>query len=176
MSLPHALLIALIEEPGSGLELSERFDRSIGDYWHATHQQIYRELARMEAADWVEAKPVESARGGKKIYRVNAAGRRELRRWTGKAQDIEPYRSQLMVRMRAEATLGLRVLEAEIEQRLASHRARLAKYQEIEQLEFSQPKRSRSEAITYLILKKGMMNEATWIDWSLEALRVLRKQ
>ena len=31
-------------EPASGLELARRFDRSIGYFWHATHQQIYRVL------------------------------------------------------------------------------------------------------------------------------------
>ena len=48
MSLPHALLTALVEHPCSGSELAERFDKSIGYFWHATHQQIYRELARLE--------------------------------------------------------------------------------------------------------------------------------
>ena len=68
MSLSHALLIALIENPGSGLELSDRFDRSIGMYWHAPHQQIYRNLAQLEAAGWVASTPVESSRGRKKEY------------------------------------------------------------------------------------------------------------
>ena len=176
MSLPHALLLALIEKPCSGLELSERFDRSIGNYWHATHQQIYRELARLEDAGWVEAKPVESARGGKKEYRVVAAGRKELRRWAGEPRDIEPYRSELMIRMRAEAMLGPSGLAAEIERRLAMHRARLAKYQAIEKRFSSGPTRSRSTAISHLILKKGMMNESTWIDWSLQTLRVLKQE
>ena len=90
MSLPHALLVALIEKPCSGMELSARFDRSIGFYWHASHQQIYRELARLEAAGWVEATPAESARGGKKEYRVVAAGRKELRRWTTRYSFLPP--------------------------------------------------------------------------------------
>jgi len=69
MSLPHALLTALIEKPSSGIELSSRFDRSIAFYWHATHQQIYRELARLEAAGWVEATPVESSGPQRRVIR-----------------------------------------------------------------------------------------------------------
>ena len=49
MSLPHAILTALLEKPSSGLELTRRFDRSIGYFWSATHQQIYRELGKLEA-------------------------------------------------------------------------------------------------------------------------------
>ena len=176
MSLPHALLIALIDKPCSGLELSTRFDRSIGFYWHATHQQIYRELARLEAAGWVEAAPVKAARGGKKEYRVVAAGRKELRRWTGEARGIEPYRSELMIRLRAEAALGPSGLVDEIERRLALHQARLADYQTLEKRHFAKPARSRSQAISHLILQKGMMNESTWVEWSMQALRVLRQE
>ena len=49
MALEHALLVALSEQPSSGLDLAKRFGRSIGFFWHATHQQIYRVLARMDA-------------------------------------------------------------------------------------------------------------------------------
>ena len=48
MSLAHAILTALLERPSSGLELARRFDKSIGHFWQATHQQIYRELGRLE--------------------------------------------------------------------------------------------------------------------------------
>jgi hypothetical protein len=53
MSLDHALLVSLLEKPSSGYELARRFDRSIGYFWHATHQQIYKVLARMEEAGWI---------------------------------------------------------------------------------------------------------------------------
>ena len=39
MSLRHAILTALIEKPSSGLALTRRFDRSIGYFWQATHQE-----------------------------------------------------------------------------------------------------------------------------------------
>ncbi|MFZ4189794.1 PadR family transcriptional regulator, partial [Streptomyces pseudogriseolus] len=67
MSLPHAILTALLEKPSSGLELTRRFDRSIGYFWSATHQQIYRELGRLEGGGGGGAlTAVQPARGGKK--------------------------------------------------------------------------------------------------------------
>ena len=81
MSLPHALLTALIDRPDSGSELASRFDRSLGYFWAATHQQIYRELARMAEAGWIESLPEESTRGRKRAYRLLPAGRKELKRW-----------------------------------------------------------------------------------------------
>lgn len=47
MALDHAILVSLLEQPGSGYELARRFERSIGYFWTATHQQIYRVLGRM---------------------------------------------------------------------------------------------------------------------------------
>ncbi|NEE19162.1 PadR family transcriptional regulator, partial [Streptomyces sp. SID7499] len=57
MSLPHAILTALLEKPSSGLELTRRFDRSIGYFWSSTHQQIYRELGKLEQAGRIRALP-----------------------------------------------------------------------------------------------------------------------
>lgn len=48
MSLAHVLLTSLIEKPSTGIELARRFDRSMGFFWNATHQQIYRELSAMQ--------------------------------------------------------------------------------------------------------------------------------
>ena len=82
MTLPHAILVSLCEQSGSGYELARRFDRSIGYFWSATHQQIYRTLRTMEDDGWVTAKVViQHGRPDKKVYTVAAAGRSELARW-----------------------------------------------------------------------------------------------
>ena len=82
MALEHALLVALSERPASGLELAKRFSRSIGFFWHATHQQIYRVLARMDADGWVRATEVpQQGRPDKQVYDVSPAGREVLAAW-----------------------------------------------------------------------------------------------
>jgi DNA-binding PadR family transcriptional regulator len=76
-----------LEKSSSGYDLARRFDKSIGYFWHATHQQIYRELARMEAAGWIEGfVPPDAGKTRKKEYRVLGAGRAELARWTQRAR------------------------------------------------------------------------------------------
>ncbi len=45
----------------------------------------------------------------------------------------------------------------------------------LEEHYFSDPAPSRSTAITHLILAKGIMNELTWIDWLVQAQRVLAR-
>ena len=64
MALEHAILVSLLEQPGSGYELARRFERSIGYFWTATHQQIYRVLKRMESDGWIDVREVAAGRAG----------------------------------------------------------------------------------------------------------------
>ncbi|VWB71252.1 PadR family transcriptional regulator [Burkholderia lata] len=174
MSLPHALLTALAERPGSGSELADRFDRSIGYFWQATHQQIYRELGRLEEAGWIESLPAESGRGRKRAYRILPAGKKELRRWIAEPEDPTPLREALMVRLRAEAVLGPAGLEDEIRRRIALHQEKLDLYLQIEARDFSEDVDSRTKRLQHLVLQAGIANERFWVEFSQHALDVLR--
>ncbi len=174
MSLPHALLTALTEHPGSGSELAGRFDRSIGHFWQATHQQIYRELARLEAAGWIEALPVEGARGRKRRYRVLPAGQDELQRWVAERQDVMPIRDELMVRLRAEAVVGPTDLIETLEQLAAQHRQKLATYQAIDARDFPQPPDAKGQKLQHLVLKAGLAYESQRLAFCEEAIAILR--
>ncbi len=173
MSLPHALLTSLLERPCSGLELSRRFERSIGFFWPASHQQIYKELGRLEHAGWVESTAEEGARGRKKRYRVLPEGKKELQRWVQQAEDASPLRDALMVRLRAEAVLGSADVINDLRHRLAQHRHRLAIYQEIEQRDFANRELSRAEQLQYLVLQSGLATEATQAEFCERALTLL---
>ena len=173
MSLPHALLTALLEKPSSGSELAARFDRSMSYYWNATHQQIYRELGRLEKAAWVSSVPVGSVRGRKRLYKVLPAGRRELKKWTGSSEDPQPLREPLMLRIRAEAVVGPTGLRDDIARQLEIHRGRMQTYRQIEARDFSNRRLSRDDRIRYLTLKAGIMLEEFWTNWSQLALETL---
>ncbi|WP_179955222.1 PadR family transcriptional regulator [Burkholderia sp. NRF60-BP8] len=189
MSLPHALLTALAERPGSGSELADRFDRSIGYFWQATHQQIYRELGRLEEMGWIESLPAESGRGRKRAYRILPAGKKELRRWIVEPEDPTPLREALMVRLRAEAVLGPAGLENEIRRRIALHQEKLDVYLQIEARDFSAAGdpaaggpaaddstagASRTKRLQHLVLQAGIANERFWVEFSQHALDTLR--
>ena len=173
MSLPHALITALVEQPSSGSDLASRFDRSIGYFWHATHQQIYRELGRLEEAGWVESLPPESGRGRKKVYQVLPAGRAELQRWVAEDQDPLPQRNAFMVRLRAEAVIGPTGLADDIARRLTLHQQKLEEYRSIEARDFGPEGTSRKAQLQHLVLEAGIMQETLWIAFSEKALKIL---
>lgn len=175
MSLSHALMTSLLEKSSSGYDLARRFDKSIGYFWRATHQQIYRELARMEKAGWIasEAAP-DGGRTRKKIYRVLDAGRQELESWAREPAPLFDVRDEFMVRLRADAVIGPLGLSSEVERRLALHRTKLAAYRAFEARDFPSDRPLTREArVQRLILQTGLMYEESWIRWCEEALAVL---
>ena len=89
MSLRYAVLGLLELAPATGYELTQRFDVSLGSAWHASHSQIYPELAKLEEAGLVEVVG-EGARNSR-TFAVTAAGRDDLHRWL---TEVEPGRNQ----------------------------------------------------------------------------------
>ena len=173
MSLAHALLTALLERSCSGSELASRFDRSIGYFWPATHQQIYRELARLEEAGWVESSAVEAAPGRKRVYTVLPAGCDELRRWVDEPREPKAIRDELLVKVRAAAILGDADLLSTLALRLERHREKLAVYREIERAAFSGEDPPREDRLRRLILQAGIDLESLWIRLCAEAIEII---
>lgn len=153
--------------------MARRFDRSIGYFWQATHQQIYRELARLEEAGWVKSLPPESGRGRKRVYQVLPEGRGELERWTGEARDPKPMRHELMLRLRAEATIGPTPLLEDVRRQAELHRQKLAVYRQIETRDFPKEHMRPELALQHLVLQGGIMYESLWIEFCEKAVNML---
>jgi DNA-binding PadR family transcriptional regulator len=82
VSLPHVLLGLLSEAPRTGYEIARVLREDIDPAWTAGFSQIYPALARLRRRGWVLLKTLGPRRGPRRLlYRVTAAGRRELRRW-----------------------------------------------------------------------------------------------
>ncbi|KUL47609.1 PadR family transcriptional regulator [Streptomyces sp. NRRL S-1521] len=174
MSLPHAILTALLEKPSSGLELTRRFDKSIGYFWSATHQQIYRELGRLEREGAIRALPSQGAtRGQKKEYEVLPAGRAELARWTAEPQDPKPLRDTLLLRLRAAAVVDAEGIQEELRRHLALHRRQLAEYEEIERRDFPPEKDAVEDRLRHVVLRAGIDLETFWTRWLTRAIEEL---
>lgn len=84
MSLRHVLLGLLSDKPGTGYDLARRLEAEIAPLWRAEISQIYPDLARLRRAGFVLLRVLAPQRGPRRnLYRITAAGRRELRRWLG---------------------------------------------------------------------------------------------
>src|SRR6185295_5519379 len=82
MSLKHAILVLLENKPGSGYDLFQRFQSGIGNFWHASHQQVYQELKKLHTAKLVQYElKTQTEKPDKKVYRITKAGQRALKTW-----------------------------------------------------------------------------------------------
>lgn len=181
MALPHAILVALCEQAGSGYELAHRFDRSIGYFWAATHQQIYRTLRAMEADGWVAAEVVvQHGRPDKKVYSVTAAGLEELRRWiaeplSGRGSSVTDSRTRdLAVKIRGAAYGDVDAVREQAAALRTERAELLDAYLGFEKTQFPDPSTLTASARhQYLVLRGGIRAEAGSVDWLDEVLLVL---
>ncbi|MGV0849586.1 PadR family transcriptional regulator [Mycolicibacterium phlei] len=182
MALPHAILVALAEQSGSGYELARRFDRSIGYFWAATHQQIYRTLRDMERNGWVHVTPVaQQGRPDKKVYTVSDAGRAELARWisaplTGRGSTVADNRTRdLAVKVRGAAFGDVAAVAAQADALRAERAALLDTYRTFEKRQFPDPSALSGHALhQYLVLRGGIRAEESAIEWLDEVVTALK--
>ncbi|MEV5799654.1 PadR family transcriptional regulator [Streptomyces collinus] len=198
MALEHAILVSLLEKPGSGYELARRFERSIGYFWTATHQQIYRVLKRMEDDGWVDARTVpQQGRPDKKEYSVADLGRAALSSWLHDPIEPESVRHDLAVKIRGAAFDDPAALIREVERHRQAHRDRLARYLAGEARDFAAPGSGApgsaaagasapeagaagpsappdaERALQHVVLRGGIAYERMMIDWLDDVLATL---
>jgi DNA-binding PadR family transcriptional regulator len=194
VALPHAILVSLSEQTGSGYELARRFaatpvaslapGRSIGYFWSATHQQIYRTLRTMEDDGWVHVDVVEQhGRPDKKVYGVTEAGRAELTRWiaeplSGRGSSVTDSRTrELAVKLRGAAygdESTLTALQLQVVDLRRERAEMLDVYRGFEKRQFPDPAALHGAALhQYLVLRGGIRAEEGSVDWLDEVLAAL---
>ncbi|MET8676869.1 PadR family transcriptional regulator [Streptomyces sp. NPDC004647] len=177
MALEHAILVSLLEQPGSGYELARRFDRSIGQFWTATHQQIYRVLKRMESDGWIDVRDVpQEGRPDKKVHSVAAPGRAALSAWLHEPVEPESVRHDLAVKIRGAAFDDPAGLIAEVERHREAHADRLARYLAGERRDFPDPGAlDTGQELQHVVLRGGIAYERMTLAWLEDVLATLRR-
>lgn len=167
MALEHAILVSLSEKPSTGYDLARRFDASIGYFWTATHQQIYRVLAAMEDSGWVTATLVpQPSRPDKKVYEPTAAGRAELAEWLGRPAEPERPRSDLAVKIRGVSEGDPAEVRREVARHRMLHAERLDVYLATERRDFPQPTALEGRQLhQWLVLQGGIARERSMLGW-----------
>jgi DNA-binding PadR family transcriptional regulator len=178
MALEHAILVSLLEQPGSGYELARRFERSIGRFWTATHQQIYRVLKRMDSDGWVIGEEIgQGGRPDKRSYSVTATGRTVLTSWLRSPVQPEAVRHELAVKIRGVAfddAEGRAALITEVERYRSSHEATLERYQNGERRDFPDPEAlDVQQRLQHVVLRGGIAYEQMVLDWLDDVLTTL---
>lgn len=176
MALEHAILVSLAERPGTGYELGQQFGRTIGHFWNASHQQIYRTLSRLDERGLVDCSSVpQDGRPDKKVYSLSASGRELLRDWVSSPTPLQSLRDDLGVKIRAAEHADLPELIAELERHRELHIARLDLYRSFEAEQFPGAEELTGRDLhQHLVLRGGLGIEEFFVSWCTEVIDALR--
>jgi benzoyl-CoA reductase/2-hydroxyglutaryl-CoA dehydratase subunit BcrC/BadD/HgdB len=167
MALPQAILAVLVQSPTTGYDLAKKFDGSVGFFWKATHQQIYRELAKLEEQGWVE---------NEAIVQPGRPEKKELRTWMQQPTLMSPPKEDILVKMFAGYLVPQETILAQLETHRQLHQERLSIYECLAEKYFAKPEELRKDdKFVYLTLRNGLMYERYWIDWCQEAIVTLHE-
>lgn len=177
MALEHAILVSLGERPGTGYEIGQQFDRSIGYFWSATHQQIYRTLKRLLDDGLVTVETVaQEGRPDKKVYTLSDLGRKALREWISDPTPLFALRDDLGVKIRAAEHADLPALLAEMRRQRAMHVQRRDLFHGFAS-DFGDPADLHGRRLhQYLVLRGGIRMEEGFVDWCDEVLDALSRE
>ncbi|EDX84983.1 transcriptional regulator, PadR family protein [Synechococcus sp. PCC 7335] len=175
MSLPYAILAALFNETCSGYDLVKRFNKSVECFWSASHQQIYKALARLEEDEQISSEKIEQEnRPNKKLYTVTERGRQLLQAWIGQAEEEStPLKSELLVKLSVGHAVPTETLLSMLEVYYQQHRERLKSYQGVARQYEQVPQMSRESQFQYLALRAGIRQQLAWVAWCEEVMGFL---
>lgn len=176
VALSHAILVALLDCPSSGYDLAKQFDGSVGFFWDATHQQIYRELAKLEATGHISAETVQQAtRPNKKLYSITENGKTYLTNWMKAPSELSPIKDDLLVKLFGGYLVKIEVILKELRHHRKLHQTRLVEYQAIEDRFFPDVEAlSEKATYQYLTLRNGIQFEQGWLKWCDEAISTIQ--
>jgi DNA-binding PadR family transcriptional regulator len=113
----------------SGYELAKAADEFIGDFWHVTRSQVYRELAALSERGLVE--PAGTGPRARQPYRITEAGREAFGGWVALPPPVEQIRYPLLLTMAFGSWLGPARLLEFAEAHRPAHEEKLAKYRSL---------------------------------------------
>ena len=178
MALSHAILAALNDCACSGYDLAKKFDGSVGFFWNATHQQIYRELTKLEEQSQIDAQLIhQEHRPDKKIYTLTSKGEEYLRSWIETPSTVSPLKDDLLVKIFAGSIASPTTIVAELKHHRIQHLETLHTYQAIASQVF--PDRAQLSNIgryQYITLRQGIRIETEWLAWCQESIDLLESE
>jgi len=174
VALGDAILVLLTERPMTGYELAKTFDTSIGFFWRADHQQIYRELTRLRDRGHIQGREVvQSGKPNKLIYTLTPDGRAALRQWAARPSRAASIKDDLLVRLYALDSVDIDPLRADLMARQAYHRDRFSRFERILKKRFPEGTAPPADLGKLLTLRLGLRYERAVVEWCDEALNTL---
>lgn len=98
MSVKHAVLGLVIERPGYGYELTQRFEERIGS-WRTASTGVYPALQTLNKSGAIRQRDQGSAHRNVTWYEATDQGRSEFKSWVREPPDLMPLRDDMFIKI-----------------------------------------------------------------------------
>jgi DNA-binding PadR family transcriptional regulator len=172
--LRETILTVLAHRPMTGYEIARNFGQVLSHFWRASHQQIYRELAQLNAEGCVVFRAVaQSGKPEKKLYTLTKAGRAALQKWVAAPTDPPRPQYDLLVKLLAGLLVNKPALEREITRVQGDTAAYLNQLRAMQKQCATQPIETGYDSALYLALRRGLLVVGAQLAWLGEVSRFL---
>ncbi|OJX48214.1 MAG: hypothetical protein BGO78_13160 [Chloroflexi bacterium 44-23] len=178
MSLDYAILGFLNYHPYSGYDLKKVLDVSVRHFWNADQSQIYRTLARLTDAGYVNMEMVEqSQRPDRKVYHITSTGHSALLQWLSGPPPLGSTHSGPMVQVFFMSALSDAEILRQFEGYAHIMRSVLAQYDQVpQQVEnvYQDVQSPRERFFWLLTLDSGLRTMRANLEWAEAAIKKMK--
>ena len=172
MALKHVILGVLLDGACTGYDITKKFDDVLGYFWKASHQQIYRELAKLSSQKFVVYSEIKQTnKPNKKIYTITEQGQHALLAWISAPTEIKIKNDEVLVKLyvahHADPDKKKKILLDAQQQ----HQKQYNHYKVLEKYCFDGSSQGGDmDKLVHMTLKKGLLLEKARLDWCTECL------
>ncbi|NAW70722.1 PadR family transcriptional regulator [Vibrio sp. V27_P1S3P104] len=172
MSLPHVILTVLSTRDATGYDITKEFSASIGYFWKASHQQVYRELNKMAQQGLVTCvlEPQEG-KPDRKVYSITDTGRVALGEWFDQPTAHPTVRDEFSAKLMACSVQSATPYINQLHELIEESRKLVTHYQDIEAAYYANPaKMNKQQRLERLTLRRNLLARQAWISWAQEVI------
>ena len=166
MSVKHALMSLLEQEPMYGYQLRQEFESRTGGTWPLNVGQVYTTLTRLERDGLVEAAGEDEE--GHERWRLTATGREEVATWfTTPVARTQPPRDELAIKLALAVTVPGVDVGTLIQRQRSASMAALQDYTRLKRQAGAASTPERADLAWGLVLDSlvfGAEAEIRWLD------------
>jgi len=176
MSLSHVILTVLSSRDVTGYDITKEFSHSIGYFWKASHQQVYRELNRMADKGWASFRHEQQvSKPDRKVYSITDLGHKALLEWFRKPTRTPTVRDEFSAKLSVCNFHHSAPMQQQLEALIQESHTLMNNYEELEKIYFPDHKKlDRQSRLNRLTLRRGVHIRQAWVNWAEEVLVELK--
>lgn len=163
--LPYVIMGILLDQDCTGKQIVDEFRYDIGEFWKASHSQVYPELKRMEQDRWVTSYAKEN--NDKEIYyHLTDEGHRIISEWlTQPVKKLPASKDLFSLKVFFISDRHDPRLKQLIERQIKLTRDNLQHLQQRQNLLFADSRQIERHYGHYLILSRAINRQANQLAW-----------